>query len=113
VAGETREAVMYYLLFYDVVPNFVQRRAPFRSDHLAAARAAVGRGELILGGALTDPVNGAVLLFRGDSPAAAEAFARDDPYVREGLVTRWRVRPWTTVVGAVELLDGSGGPSHT
>lgn len=90
---------MHYLLFYDVAPDYVERRTALRAEHLALARAAHGRGELVLGGALADPVDGAVLLFRGDSPAAAEAFAAADPYVRHGLVTRWRVRPWTTVVG--------------
>jgi uncharacterized protein YciI len=90
---------MHYLLLYDAAPDYVERRAALRAEHLARARAAVARGELVLGGALADPVDGAVLLFRGDSPAAAEAFARADPYVRHGLVTRWRVRPWTTVVG--------------
>jgi hypothetical protein len=91
---------MHYLLLYDVVPDYVERRAAFRDAHLALGRAAIARGELVLGGALADPVDGAVLLFQGDSPAAAEAFARADPYVTNGLVTRWRVRPWTTVVGA-------------
>src|SRR5215203_7330377 len=90
---------MHYILFYDVVPNYVERRAAYRAEHLALARAAVARGELVLGGALADPADGAVLLFRGDSPAAAEAFAAADPYVQSGLVTRWRVRPWTTVIG--------------
>lgn len=90
---------MHYLLLYDVVPDYVERRAPFRAEHLALARAAHARGELVLGGALADPVDGAVLLFRADSPAPAEAFARADPYVRNGLVTRWRVRTWTTVIG--------------
>src|SRR5947208_16863727 len=90
---------MHFLLLYDIVPDYVERRAKFRAEHLALARAAHLRGELVLGGALADPVDGAVLLFRGDSPAAAEAFAAVDPYVRNGLVTRWRVRPWTTVVG--------------
>lgn len=90
---------MHYLLIYDVVPDYVQRRTPFRAEHLALARAAQARGELVLGGALADPVDAAVLLFKGDSPAAAEAFAAADPYVRNGLVTRWRVRTWTTVVG--------------
>jgi hypothetical protein len=90
---------MHYLLFYDVVPDYVARRAAFRDAHLALARAAHARGELVLGGALADPVDGAVLLFRGDSPTAAEAFAAADPYVTNGLVTRWRVRAWTTVVG--------------
>jgi uncharacterized protein YciI len=90
---------MHQLLLYYVVPDYVERRAAHRAEHLALAQAAHARGELILGGALADPVDGAVLLFRGDSPAAAEAFARADPYVRNGLVTRWRVRAWNTVVG--------------
>lgn len=90
---------MHYLLFYDVVPDYVERRGQFRDAHLALARQAVLRGELVLGGALADPVDGAVLLFQGESVAVAEAFAAADPYVRAGLVTRWRVRPWLTVVG--------------
>ena len=91
--------MMHYLLIYDVVPDYVERRAPLREEHLALARAAHERGELVLGGALAEPADGAVLLFQGDSPAAAEAFAAADPYVRHGLVTRWRVRKWLTVVG--------------
>lgn len=90
---------MHYLLIYDAAPDYAERRAPFRAEHLARAQAAVERGELVLGGALADPVDGAILLFKGDSPAAAEAFAASDPYVRNGVVARWRVRPWTTVVG--------------
>jgi uncharacterized protein YciI len=90
---------MHYLLFYDVVDDYVERRKALRAAHLAHARKAVARGELVLGGALGDPVEGAVLLFRADSPAVAETFARTDPYVIGGLVTRWRVRTWTTVVG--------------
>jgi uncharacterized protein len=90
---------MHYLLIYDVADDYLKRRAAFRGEHLALAWAAHERGELVLGGALADPVDGAVLLFTGDSPAAAEAFVAADPYVRNGLVKRWRVRPWTTVVG--------------
>jgi uncharacterized protein YciI len=90
---------MHYLLIYDVTPDYLERRAPLRSAHLALAREAEARGELVLGGALANPVDGAVLLFRGESPAAAEAFAAADPYVQNGLVTQWRVREWTTVVG--------------
>lgn len=97
---------MHYLLFYDVVPDYAERRVPFRAAHIAHAKAAVARGELVLGGALADPVDGAVLLFEGESSAAAEVFAATDPYVLNGLVTGWRVRVWTTVVGeraAVQL----------
>jgi uncharacterized protein YciI len=90
---------MHYLLLYDVVDDYVVRRTPLRAAHLAHARAAIARGELVLGGALANPPDGAVLLFRGSSPAAAAAFAASDPYVVNGLVTNWRVREWTTVVG--------------
>src|SRR3954470_1387472 len=90
---------MHHLILYDVVPDYVERRAPYRAEHLALAQAAHARGELVLAGALADPVDGAVLVFRGDSPAAAEAFARADPYIRHGLVTRWRVRAWNAVIG--------------
>ena len=90
---------MHYLLFYDVVEDYVQRRQPLRSAHLARCNEAVARGELVLGGALADPVDGAILLFRSSSPEAAERFATGDPYVLNGLVKSWRVREWVTVVG--------------
>jgi uncharacterized protein YciI len=90
---------MHYLLFYDVVDDYAEKRTPFRKDHLAHAKAATARGELVLAGALANPVDGTVLLFKGTSPAAAEAFAKADPYVTNGLVTKWRVREWSTVVG--------------
>ena len=96
---------MHYLLFYDAAPDYVARRGEFRAEHLALAWAAHERGELVLGGALADPVDGAVLLFKGESPAVAERFVAADPYVKNGLVTHWRVRPWMTVVG-----DGATAP---
>jgi uncharacterized protein YciI len=90
---------MHYLLFYDVSPDYLERRAEHRAEHLALAWAASARGELILAGALADPVDGAVLLFQGSSPDVAERFVAADPYVKHGLVTRWRVRLWNTVAG--------------
>jgi len=90
---------LHYLLIYDVVEDYVTRRAPLRAAHIALAREAVARGALVLGGALANPPDAVVLMFRGDSPASAEAFAKADPYVLNGLVTVWRVREWTTVVG--------------
>lgn len=90
---------MHYLLFYDYTPDYLERRGQFRGEHLTLALAAVQRGELVLGGALAEPADTGVLLFQGDSPAVAERFARADPYVLNGLVSAWRVRLWTTVVG--------------
>ncbi len=89
----------YYAMFYDAVDDFIARRGAYRDEHLRLAREAHARGELVLAGALADPADGALLVFQGESPAAAEAFARQDPYVRNGLITGWRVRPWTVVVG--------------
>jgi uncharacterized protein len=90
---------MHYLLIYDVVDDYVNRRAAYRAAHIALAREAVARGDLVLAGALANPADGAVLVFRGSSPDVAESFARNDPYVKNGLVTKWRVREWITVVG--------------
>jgi uncharacterized protein YciI len=101
---------VHYLLFYDVVDDYLTRRGPLRSAHLDYAQSFVERGELILAGALAEPADAAILLFQASSPAVVEAFAQADPYVTGGLVTRWWVRAWTTVVGplaAVPVQSGS------
>lgn len=90
---------MHFLLFYEFVPNYLERRAQYRAEHLRLAWESQGRGELVLAGALADPVDGAVLLFQGETDAPARKFGVEDPYVKAGLVMRWYVRPWTTVVG--------------
>ncbi len=90
---------MHYLLFYEVAEDYVSRRAEFRDAHLERAWQASERGELVLGGALANPVDGAVLLFKGESAEVAEKFAKADPYVTSGAVKRWYVREWRTVVG--------------
>jgi len=94
----------HYVLMYEVGEGFMERRTPFRHEHLRMALDANQRGDLVLAGALSDPP-GALLVFRGDSKEVAERFARADPYVTNGLVDRWRVREWTTVVG-----EGAAAP---
>jgi uncharacterized protein YciI len=89
----------HFALMYDVVDRFVEKRMPHREAHLGLVRAAHARGELVLAGALGDPPDGALLVFRADSADVAERFVRADPYVMQGLVTGWRVRPWNVVVG--------------
>ena len=90
---------MYWLLLYDLVDDYLERRPPYRDAHLALATAAHDRGELVLAGALADPADGALLVFKSEAAATAEEFARADPYVEAGLVKNWRVRQWTVVVG--------------
>lgn len=92
---------MLYLLFYEKVPDHADREGPHQAAHRAHVQAAVARGEMLLGGPLAEPLDGAqAILFRGDSAAVAEAFAAADPYVVNGIVCRWRVRPWDAFVGA-------------
>ncbi|MFW5973589.1 MAG: YciI-like protein [Bacteroidota bacterium] len=90
---------MHYLLFYDLVDDYTERRTAHRAEHLKLAREAERRGELVLGGALADPPDTGILLFRGESPGVAERFAAADPYVTNGIVRRYWIRQWTTVVG--------------
>ena len=91
---------MHFLLLYAFTHDYIQRRAPYRGEHLRLAWEAQERGELVLAGALADPPDKAVLLFQGENDRAAREFATKDPYVTSGLVVQWSVRPWTTVVGA-------------
>ena len=93
---------MRWVLMYELVDDYLDRRPEFRDQHLELARAAQARGELQLGGALADPCDLALLVFAGDGPEHAENFARHDPYVLNGLVTAWRVCQWNEV-----LADGS------
>ena len=93
------KVVGYYALFYEVVDDFLHRRIPYREDHLKLAREAHARGDLVFAGALAEPADRALLVFRGEEPEAAENFARHDPYVINGLVRNWYVRAWTVVVG--------------
>ena len=99
----------YFALFYDTVDDFVSRRTPFREEHLRLANEALARGELLLAGALADSPGGALIIFQCDGPEAAESFAYNDPYVKNGLVTRWKVRPWTVVVVNEERVRRTSG----
>jgi uncharacterized protein YciI len=90
---------MYYLLIYETVANYVEKRAPYRTEHLELAQEARNSGALVLAGALSDPADGAVLVFKGSGPEVAEDFARNDPFVINGLITKWTVRAWAVVIG--------------
>jgi len=90
---------MYFVLWYQYVPDVLERRAPFRADHLALAREWQAAGKLVLAGAFDPPTDGALFVFRADSADEVEAFVAKDPYVKNGVVTGHRVRPWNVVVG--------------
>jgi uncharacterized protein YciI len=99
----------YYALFYEAVDDFIERRGAYREEHLRLAREAHTRGELLLAGALANPPDGALLIFLADDAGTAENFARNDPYVKNGLIKRWKVKPWSVVIGNEESRAKSAG----
>jgi len=90
--------MQYYLLIYHVVDDYLTRRIPFREDHIRLAREARDRGEIILGGALADPADKALIVFRCETADPVQAFVKNDPYVKNGLVVKWEIRPWNVVI---------------
>ena len=74
--------------------NFVYAEQAFTE-----ASGRMERGEIVMAGALGDPPDGALLVFRVSDSTVVERFARNDPYVTNGLITNWKVRPWNVVVG--------------
>jgi uncharacterized protein YciI len=93
----------HFLLVYDLANDYLSRRGEFREAHLNMAWAAHDKGELVLGGATTDPADTAILLFKAETKEPVEQFAKSDPYVINGLVKNWRVREWNTVAGALAV----------
>ena len=90
---------MYYVLLYKTVSDYIEKRQPYRAEHLALAQKMQQEGTLYMGGALSEPADAAILVFKADSPAPAEEFAKNDPYVKNGVVVEWSVRPWNVVIG--------------
>ena len=99
VTGATPSASPHFLLIYELAPDYLARRGQYRDEHLALAWRAAEAGELVLGGALEEPVDQAIVLFRGSREAALR-FAAADPYVKNGLVKAFKVKQWHTVAGA-------------
>ncbi len=99
----------YFALFYHVVDNYAERRTPYRAQHLRLVQEAHRRGHLLLAGALGNPIDGALLVFRAPDQSLVEAFARSDPYVTNGLVIRWEIKPWAVVTDDLPARAGKAG----
>jgi hypothetical protein len=89
----------YWLLIYDLVDDYLDRREPLRAEHLALAKAAHVHGDLVMAGALADPYDQAVFAWKVADTEVVNRFVAHDPYVREGLVKSWRIRKWNVVIG--------------
>lgn len=92
------EPVLHHVLLYDYVEDVLERREPYRADHLALAQQWKDDGKLVSAGALGKPPYGALFDFLVDDPAEVDAYVAADPYVANGIVTGHRIVPWTVVV---------------
>ena len=90
----------FYILRYKLADNYLQDRGQYRAEHLDLATDASKNGKLILGGAMDDPADEAILIFRGEDENIARQFVENDPYVKNGLIKEWKVRKWNAVVGS-------------
>lgn len=90
---------MFYLLTYYTVEDYIERRAPFRNIHLSLAKEYFDKGQLVMGGALANPPDKALLVFKCEDKNTIEEFVKRDPYVQNGLVASWDIREWTVVIG--------------
>jgi uncharacterized protein len=101
--------VPYFALFYqELVDGYAEKRAAHRDEHLKLAREFHSRGELVLAGALANPLDGALLIFRGPDASVAQRFVNKDPYIRHGLIKRWQIREWAVVIGNAPEQPGTG-----
>lgn len=90
---------MYFALLYHLADDYLTRRTEFREEHLRLANESSARGEMVLGGAFTDPADTALLIFKTEDETIIENFVQHDPYVINGLVLRYEIRSWNVVIG--------------
>ena len=90
---------MHLALIYELVDDYLDRRPPLRDEHLALAKDANARGELVLAGAFAEPADRALLVWAAEDENVVRRFVEADPYVRNGLVSSWSIRKWNVVIG--------------
>jgi uncharacterized protein YciI len=86
-----------YVLFYESAHD-VRSKAPLHFPaHLARWKEFQDRGTLLMIGTFADPQEeGSMAIFT--TREAAEAFARADPFVLNGVVRRWSIREWNEAI---------------
>ena len=90
---------MHYLLHYKYIDDFVEKRKPFREKHLKLAKSAFAKGDMTMAGVFNDPPDAALLIFKGDDSSVVDNFVKNDPYVKNGIVTQWKIKEWKVALG--------------
>ena len=83
---------MKIVMFYDLAADgFAKVQANFPA-HAARLQEFHKRGTLLMAGPLGSPPEGAMGIFT--SREAAEEFVKGDPFVLNGVVSKWRLVEW-------------------
>jgi len=88
-----------YVLQYDYVADAFEKRKPHREAHLAMINKQKKNGNVVLAGAIDNPPSGGLLIFRNLSQNDIEQLAQQDPYVINGVVEKYTIKPYMAVVG--------------
>lgn len=91
---------MHYLLFYKTVDSFIEKRTAYRLEHLDLVKDHVAKGQIVMGGAMAEPADEALIVFECEDEAIPTSFVENDPYVQHGLVISWNIRPWNVAIKA-------------
>ena len=101
IASGSSKQLKTFVLQYHYVDNMLQKRDPFRAGHLAHADHHIEQGYLMAGGGFLPDIKRGMLLFRCDNREIVENFAKNDPFVKGGLVTNFEIHDWGILVGGI------------
>src|SRR5690348_11494026 len=86
-----------YVLFYESADDVAAKAPAQFPAHKARLDEFHARGDLLLVGTFADPQrDGSMSVWR--TREAAEEFAREDPFVLNGVVRSWRVLDWNEIL---------------
>jgi hypothetical protein len=89
---------MKYVLLYESADDVATKAPEHFPAHHARLMEFHARGELLMVGPFGDAqTQGSMGIFA--TREGAEAFVRDDPFVRNGVVRAWEIRDWNEILG--------------
>ncbi|KXZ41290.1 hypothetical protein GPECTOR_574g619 [Gonium pectorale] len=88
----------FFILEYKYVPDILEKRTPYRAAHIDGAKKQAEAGKMVMAGAFGETPEGALFIFKNTTKEDIEKFVSADPYVQNGLVPSWNIKPYAVVV---------------
>jgi uncharacterized protein YciI len=88
---------MKHVLHYTAVEGFLPLAVANRDAHVRRLQEFHDRGVLLMAGPMQEPMDGdALAIFT--TREGAEEFVAADPFVVNGVVAEWAIRPWYEIL---------------